>query len=53
MSENTESDIMARWHTSSEMGGSADIEDFYAHSTKNQKLLVRVAKGKALLRRSL
>jgi hypothetical protein len=53
MSENTESDIMARWHTYSEMGGSADFEVFYAHSTKNQKLLVRVAKGKALLTRSL
>ena len=53
MSENTESDIMARWHTYSEMGGSADFEVFYAHSTENQKLLVRVARGKALLTRSL
>ena len=53
MSENTESDIMARWHTYSEMGGSADFETFYGHTVKNQKLLVRVAKGKALLRRSL
>ena len=53
MSNNNESRILARWHTYSEMGGSADFEVFYAHSTKNQKLLVRVAKGKALLTRSL
>ena len=53
MSNNNESETMARWHTYSEMGGSADFEVFYAHSTKNQKLLVRVAKGKALLTRSL
>ena len=53
MSKNNESEIMARWHTYSEMGGSADFEVFYAHSAKNQKLLVRVARGKALLTRSL
>ena len=53
MSKNTETDIMARWHTYHENGGSADFEVFYGHSVKNQKLLVRVAKGKALLRRSL
>jgi len=53
MSSNTETDTMARWHTYSEMGGSADFEVFYAHSEKNQKLLVRVAKGKALLSRSV
>ena len=53
MSNNNESETMARWHTYSEMGGSADFEVFYAHSTENQKLLVRVAKGKALLRGSL
>ena len=53
MSKNNESRILARWHTYSEMGGSADFEVFYAHSEKNQKLLVRVAKGKALLSRSL
>ncbi len=53
MSQNKETDIMARWHTYSEMGGSADFEVFYAHSEKNQKLLVRVARGKALLSRSL
>ena len=53
MSENKESRILARWHNYSEMGGSADFEVFYAHSAENQKLLVRVAKGKALLSRSL
>ena len=53
MSSNNESRILARWHTYSEMGGSADFEVFYAQSEKNQKLLLRVAKGKALLSRSL
>ena len=28
------------------MGGSADFEVFYAHSDVNQKLLVKVARGK-------
>ena len=50
MTKNNESETMARWHTYSEMGGSADFEVFYAHSVENQKLLVKVAKGKALLR---
>ena len=50
MSQNKETDIMARWHTYHENGGSADFEVFYAHSTENQKLLVKVARGKALLR---
>ena len=50
--KNQESEIMARWHTYSEMGGSADFEVFYAHSVKNQELLVKVARGKALLTRS-
>ena len=50
MSNNNDSETMARWHTYSEMGGSADFEVFYAHSTENQKLLVKVARGKALLR---
>ena len=53
MSENKESRILARWHNYSEMGGSADFEVFYAHSVENQKLLLRVAKGKALLSRSV
>ena len=51
MSSNKETDTMARWHTYSEMGGSADFEIFYANSVKNQELLVKVAKGKALLTR--
>jgi len=49
----SETSILARWHTYSEMGGSADFETFYAHGVENQKLLVKVAKGKALLTRSL
>ena len=53
MSIHKENDIMARWHTYSKMGGSADFETFYGHTVENQKLLVRVAKGKALLRRSV
>jgi len=53
MSKNQESDIMARWHTYHENGGSADFEVFYAHNARNQELLVRVAKGKALLSRSV
>ena len=47
-----EQNVMARWHNYSEMGGSADFEVFYAHSVENQKLLVKVARGKALLSRS-
>jgi len=44
---------MSLWHEYSDNGGSADFETFYGHNVENQKLLVRVAKGKALLRRSL
>ena len=53
MSIHKENDIMARWRTYSKMGGSADFETFYAHGVENQKLLVKVARGKALLTRSL
>ena len=53
MSIKKESRILARWHNYSEMGGSTDFEDFYAHSVENQKLLVKVARGKSLLTRSL
>ena len=53
MSIHKEQNVMSRWHTYSGMGGSADFEIFYAHSVENQKLLVKVAKGKALLTRSL
>jgi len=49
MSIHKENDIMARWHTYSKMGGSADFETFYSHGVENQKLLVKVARGKALL----
>ena len=44
---------MSLWHEYSENGGSADFETFYAHGVENQKLLVKVARGKALLTRSL
>jgi len=50
---NSETQILNRWHNYYANGGSADFEVFYAHSTENQKLLVKVAKGKALLSRSL
>jgi len=53
MSSNKETDTMARWHIYSKLGGSADFEVFYAHGVENQKLLVKVARGKALLTRSL
>jgi len=48
-----ENNIISMWHIYTENGGSAEFETFYGHSRKNQELLVRVAKGKALLRRSL
>jgi hypothetical protein len=48
-----EQNVMARWHTYHGLGGSADFEVFYAHSKDNQKLLVKVARGKALLTHSL
>ena len=44
---------MSLWHQYSENGGSADFETFYSHKLENQKLLVKVARGKALLTRSL
>ena len=44
---------LSMWHVYTGNGGSADFETFYGHSRVNQKLLVRVAKGKALLTRSL
>ena len=40
---------MSRWHTYYENGGSADFEVFYAHTEANQKLLVKVARGKMSL----
>ena len=48
-----ETQTLNRWHTYHENGGSADFEVFYAHTKANQELLVRVARGKALLTRSL
>jgi len=48
MSIHKEQNIMSRWHTYSGLGGSADFETFYSHGVENQKLLVKVAIGKAL-----
>ena len=50
---NQELTTLSMWHVYTGNGGSADFETFYGHSRVNQKLLVRVAKGKALLSRSL
>tara|TARA_R100000008_G_scaffold81293_2_gene64382 strand:+ start:411 stop:641 length:231 start_codon:yes stop_codon:yes gene_type:complete len=47
---NKEFETMSMWHTYKSNGGSADFETFYAHSRKNQELLVKVARGKSLLR---
>ena len=44
---------MSLGHEYSDNGGSADFETFYGHKLENQKLLVKVARGKALLTRSL
>ena len=43
---NQETQVLNRWHNYYANGGSADFEVFYAHSTENQKLLVKVARGK-------
>ena len=48
MSIHKEQNIMSRWHTYHGLGGSADFETFYSHGVENQKLLVKVARGKAL-----
>ena len=37
---------MSLWHDYTANGGSADFEVFYAHTLDNQKLLVKVARGK-------
>jgi len=52
MSIHKENAVMSRWHEYHSKGGSADFETFYSHTVENQKLLVRVARGKALLSRS-
>ena len=48
-----ETQTLSRWHDYYANGGSADFEVFYAHTRRNQELLVRVARGKALLTRTL
>jgi hypothetical protein len=46
---NQELTVLNRWHDYFANGGSADFETFYGHSKINQKLLVKVAKGKMAL----
>ena len=53
MSIHKENAVMSRWHKYSEMGGSADFEPFYSHGVENQKLLVKVARGKQKLIKAL
>ena len=43
-----ETQTLNRWHDYYANGGSADFEVFYAHTRPNQKLLVKVARGKQL-----
>jgi len=49
----SQTQTLSRWHDYYANGGSADFEVFYAHTRRNQELLVRVARGKALLTRTL
>ena len=44
-----ETTTLSMWHDYFANGGSADFEVFYAHTRANQKLLVKVAKGKMSL----
>ena len=44
---------ISQWHEYTENGGSADFEVFYAHTIPNQKLLVKVARGKQKLIKAL
>ena len=48
-----ETQTLNRWHDYYANGGIADFEVCYAHTRRNQELLVRVARGKALLTRSV
>ena len=50
---NQELRTLSMWQEYHSNGGLADFETFYSHSRDNQKLLVKVARGKALLSRSL
>tara|TARA_Y100000034_G_scaffold103368_1_gene128857 strand:+ start:131 stop:346 length:216 start_codon:yes stop_codon:yes gene_type:complete len=47
--EMSELETMSMWHEYSANGGRADFEVFYAHTRANQKLLVKVARGKMSL----
>jgi len=43
-----ESKTMSMWHEYTLNGGTCEFEVFYAHTRPNQKLLVKVARGKQL-----
>tara|TARA_R100000482_G_scaffold92461_1_gene38246 strand:- start:565 stop:771 length:207 start_codon:yes stop_codon:yes gene_type:complete len=54
MDANKEGRALDRWIEYRTFGGSiSKAKDFLRFSEENQKLLVKVARGKALLRRSL
>ena len=53
MDAEKEGKALDRWIEYATLGGSCNKKTFLNHTEKNQILLVRVAKGKALLRRSL
>ena len=42
-----EQKTMSMWHTYHGLGGTADFEVFYPHTIGKQKLLVKVARGRA------
>ena len=50
---NTDTETLALWHTYANNSGSADFETFYSHKLENQKLLVKVARGKQKLIKAL
>ena len=43
-----ENETMSMWHEYTQNGGTCNFEVFYAHTRPNQKLLVKVARGKQL-----
>ena len=52
MDAEKEGKALDRWIEYATFGGSCNKETFLNHTEKNQILLVRVARGKALLRSS-
>ena len=54
MDAEKEGKALDRWIEYKTFGGSiSKVKDFLSFNEENQKLLVKVARGKALLRRSL